>query len=169
MIRTVAAVALAILLLSASFPGVDRARASRTTALLDAEAAAFDRAVRSLLSDDATAGDVPGARRTVEIRIPAGGWTTAPVAYVAVRGTDGGSRRASVAYRLAGGSERIHRVAGVDLRTPGGPVVVSSPGRHRLRLGLRDDAGPVVVAHGPDSGEAALALSAHVGADAAHP
>ena len=169
MIRVIVAVALAGLLLSAALPGVDRARASRTTALLDAETAAFERAARSLLSDDATVGDVPGARRTVEVRIPDGGWTAAPVAYVAVRGTDGGSRRASVAYRLADGPERVHRVAGVDLRTPCGPVVVSSPGRHRLRLGLRYDGRPVVVVHGPDSGDGEVAAPATVAADPARP
>lgn len=149
--RALAAVVLAGLLLSASLPGVDRARESRTTARLDAEAAAFERAVRGLLSEDATAGDVPGARRTVDVRVPGGGWTAAPVAYVAVRGTDGGSRRASVAYRLAEGPERVRRVGGVDVRTPGGPVVLSSPGRHRLRLRLRSpsDGGPAVVVRGP--------------------
>ncbi len=168
MIRAVAAVVLAGLLLSASLPGVDRARASRTDARLDAETAAFDRAVRSLLAEDATAGDVPGARRAVVVRVPEGGWTVAPVAYVAVRGTRGGSRRASVAYRLAGGPERVHRLDGVDLRTPGGPVVVSSPGRHRLRLDLRYDGGPVVVVRGPGSGDPA-ASTPTAGGDAGPP
>ena len=80
--------------------------------------------------DDATAADVPGARRIVTFRLPARSLANAGVARVALRGADD-----EVRYRLRGGRTRRHGLP-VDLRTSGGPVVLRTAGRHRVRLGL---------------------------------
>jgi hypothetical protein len=147
-IRALLAVALALALVAVSLPVVDDARTGRAAARADATLTTVERAARGLVTgEDATAPDLPGARRRVTVRLPVPSWSTAGVAWLSVGGRPGGrGNRSLLAYRVSGGGVRTVRLAGVRLRTPGGPVTFRAPGGHALRLALRRDGVPVVVA-----------------------
>lgn len=144
MIRTVLAVVLTVALLAAAIPAVNEGREARTATHLDGVTERVERAARSLLAhDDPTPPDVAGARRVVDLRLPARSWTAAG----ATLRIDGAADL--IAYRVADGRPRRASLRGVDLRTPGGPVVLRASGRHRLALSLvRDDGIGVVVRRG---------------------
>ena len=131
MIRVVLAVVLLVAVTGVALSAVETGRRDRTAARLDAGVERVERAARLLVDrDDPTAAGVPGASRTVTLRLPARSLANAGVARVALRGTDD-----EVRYRLDGGRTRRHALP-VDLRTPAGAVVLRAAGRQRLRLGL---------------------------------
>lgn len=159
MLRAVLAVVVAVALLGAALPAVDRAGVDRSTSLLAGEAETLARAVERLAtgSDPVPAG-ARGARAVVELRLPGRSWATQPADYLAV----GAARRGDppdgrdgdvVAYRVAGGRERTVRLP-ADVRAAEGdgfapddrPLVLAEPGRHALALWLVGfDGRPVVV------------------------
>lgn len=154
MIRAVLAVCLAVALLGVALPAVENASHDHAASVADAELARLRATLTDLAAtDDALPADSPGARRLVTLRIPTPDLTTAPVAYLAIGGVPGGeagdaspTHTDRLAYRLQGEGPRTVSVP-LDLRTPGdGPLVLRSPGRHRLRCRLvADDDGGVAV------------------------
>ncbi|MFB6102022.1 MAG: ABC transporter [Haloplanus sp.] len=144
MIRVALAVFLTVALLAAVMPALDEGRATRTAIHLDGVTDRIERAVHGLRAhEDPTPPGVVGARRIVTVRLPTPSWT----AVGATLRIDGAHDR--IGYRLDG--RRPHRttIRGVDLRTPDGPLVVGSPGRHRLVVSLvRADGVGVVVGRG---------------------
>ncbi|WP_101296262.1 DUF7311 family protein [Halegenticoccus soli] len=147
MIRIVLAAALTVALFAASLPAVDDARADRTAARLDADLDRFERTARDLAArEDPVEPGTPGARRTVEIRLPGRSWTAEPVEAVRIGCPRPRCRSATVTYRLSGGSVERRRVDGVALRTPGGAISLREPGVHRLRMTLeRRNGAPTVI------------------------
>lgn len=144
MIRAVLAVALTVALLAAATPAIDEGRTARTATHLDGVTDRLDRSARSLLAhEDPTRPGVAGARRIVDLRLPARSWTAAAATLRVDGETD------TLAYRVGDGQPRRTTLRGVDLRTPDGPLVLRTPGHHRLVLSLvRDDGVGVVVRRG---------------------
>ncbi|MFC7173329.1 hypothetical protein ACFQL0_08055 [Haloplanus litoreus] len=144
MIRVVLAVLLAVALLAAVGPGVEAGREARTVTHLDGVVDRIARGVQSLRAhEDPTRPGETGARRIMRVRLPTPSWTAAG----ATLRVDGDGDR--IGYRLDGESPHRTRIRGVDLRTPSGPVVIESPGRHRLTLSLvRQNGVGVVVTRG---------------------
>jgi hypothetical protein len=149
-IRAVLAVCLAVALLGVTVPAVETASRDHSARVAEAELTRFRATVADLAAtDDALPADSPGARRLVTLRIPTPDLAAAPVSYLAVGGVPGaasseGTSETSdrLAYRLRGGRPRTVSVP-VDLRTPDEePLVLRSPGRHRVRCRL------VVTEHG---------------------
>ncbi len=159
MLRAVLAVVVAVALLGAALPAVERAGVGRSASLLAGEVETLARAVERVAtgSDPVPAG-ARGARAVVELRLPGRSWATRPADYLAV----GATRRADppdgrdddvVAYRVAGGREHTARLP-VDVRAAerdgfapdDRPLVLEEPGRHALALRLVGfDGRPVVV------------------------
>jgi hypothetical protein len=120
-IRVVLGVVLAVALLTAATPGVERARVAESETALDRSADALRRATAGLAADDATAVGVRGARRIVTVRVPGRPWAEAAVDYLAVgceparcATADAGSDRMadSGAAEAESGSEGRGRVPG---------------------------------------------------------
>lgn len=151
MIRLVLSVALAAALLAAVGPGLDGARAAQSGDRLDRDVDALVGAATGLASEDATRRSVPGARRTVTVVVPGRAWTEAHVDFLAVGCRAADCDADAISYRVRGRATRRVHLSGVHLRTPDGAVVLTEPGRHRLRLALRSEGdgaggrgGPVV-------------------------
>lgn len=151
MLRVVLAVALATAVLAVSLPAIDTASTDRTDATIRAEVDALETAVRDLQRND---GAVPqgtnGARRVVAVRLPARGWTSARLEYLAIGGQIGGCQvdrnGTTVTWRVEGGRTGTRRLAGVAVEHAGdagddGPLVLREPGTHRLALALVKRAG----------------------------
>lgn len=134
----VLAAVVAAALLAAALPAVETARTDRTAAAMDRTVDRVERAGSALLAEEATDA---GARRVVTVSLPARSFTAAGVDQFAVRC----SRDCRVSYRVAGGELQSRRLPSVPLATPGGPVTFSTPGTHRLALGLRRQDGSRVV------------------------
>ncbi len=131
MIRVVLAAVLLVAVAGVGTAAIETGRHDRTATRLDAGVERVERAARLLVDRaDPTAAGVPGARRTVTVRLPARSLSSAGVASFALRGDAD-----TVTYRVRGGRTRRHALP-VDLRTLGGPVKLRTAGRHRLRLGL---------------------------------
>lgn len=132
MIRVVVSVCVASALLAASLPAVEDARADRTATSLDRAGERLVRAAESLVAADAAEA---GARRIVQLRIPTGSLGEAGVREVRFECDPVCSMR----YRLGDGRRGRTSLESVPLATPDGPVSLSRPGTHRLRLGLAHD------------------------------
>lgn len=155
MLRVVLAVVLAAALLSVTLPAVETASRDTANARLAAGAERVTAAAADLHEREDVVRDGPGARRVVTVLVPAESWWSARVDYVAVGGrpTADGADRTAVAWRVRGSSERTRRVPGVRVVGDGAaadgsaPLVLESPGRHRLVLELtvRDGRRTVVV------------------------
>lgn len=147
-LRIVLAVALALAILGVALPGVEHARERRSARLVRGEAGAALDAGRSLLDrDEVVPAGVRGARRVVTVSIPQAGWDAAGVDYLALGGSpaSGDPSTGLVAYRIDGHPERRLRTT-VPVRASGtDPVVLRSPGDHRLVLALRPGDGERVV------------------------
>lgn len=150
MIRAVLAVCLAVALLGVAVPAVENASRDHSASVADAELDRLRATLADLAAtDDALPAHSPGARRLVTLRIPTPDLAAAPLAYLAVGGVPEAASGEStpeapdrLAYRLRGGEPRTVSVP-VDLHTPGeDPLVLRSPGRHRVRCEL------VVADHG---------------------
>lgn len=162
MLRAVLAVALAVALLAASLPAVDGARRDHAASQVRSQLERLATAARDLAArnDPVPVGNA-GATRTVTLRLPARGWHSAGVAYVAIGGSPENDTTDTpegdvLAWRLVGGPPRVLRVEGVDLRTvmvagdrlapDGRPLVLRGSGRHRVELSLvRHRGRPVVL------------------------
>ena len=155
MLRAVLAVLLAAALVGVSMGALQDARQTRSDRLAAGEVGALRDAAVGLQQSAAPAPRAAvAARRVVDVAVPTGGFTEAPVAYVAVGGRpgkpvpgdDGGSD--VVAYRLADGPPRTTRLP-VDVRAAGRggddtPLVLRGPARVALSLVERRDR-PVVL------------------------
>jgi hypothetical protein len=136
-IRVVVAAALAVALLAASLPAIEDARIERTATDLDATLSRVERAAADLATNEApTPGDLAGARRIVDVRLPPPSWTSAPVTWVSLGGRPGGPPADVLAYRIAGRPPDVIDLRGVDLIVPEGPVVLRDAGRHAVALDL---------------------------------
>lgn len=132
MIRAVLAVVLAVALLSLSLPAIEDARTKRTDQQLATELEQLDRAAADLYEAEVPRTATPGARRTVTIRIPERGVTTAGVTEVRI----GGKRPAEYAYQLPGGPLRTIPASVPVMPAGGDPITLSGSGNHRLVLTL---------------------------------
>jgi hypothetical protein len=143
-LRAVLAAVLALALLGVSLPAVEEARQERAEETADRTATRIADAVESFARRNDPAGPgVAGARRTVRVTVPDGGFATAD-ATVFVGGVPGqtgkrnDTRRDGIAVRV-GGRVRVAATVGVDLRTrEGTPLALRGDGY--LTLWLRDDA-----------------------------
>ena len=138
MIRVVLTAVVAAALLAAALPAIDSARTDRTTAAVERSVDRIERAGRGLLASDAADA---GARRVVTVTLPRRSLAAAGVDRFVV----GCSLACSVRYQLESGEVRRHRIRSVPLTTPNGAVRFSTPGTHRLSLGLALENGSRVV------------------------
>ncbi|MFB6220416.1 MAG: hypothetical protein ABEH90_03165 [Halolamina sp.] len=138
--RLLLAVVVAAVLLAVSAPAVETARADRTAAALDRTADRVEHAGASLVAADEPDA---GARRVVTVSLPRATLTAAGVDRFVVACREG----CSVRYRLRRGREVVHHLRSAPFATPEGPVAFSTPGPHRLLLGLarKDDRRVVTV------------------------
>lgn len=135
--RVLLAVTIAAALLAVSLPAVETVRTDRTAATMGRTAERIEATGRSLLAaDEAEAG----ARRVVTVSLPSASLTAAGVERFAV----GCRERCAVRYRLQGGATHARRLP-IPLSTPDGAVAFSTPGPHRLGLGLARENGRRVV------------------------
>lgn len=139
MIRVVLAVAVAAALLAASLPAIEAARADRTAGGMERFRDRIVAAGESLLASDAAGA---GARRVVDLVVPAGSMTRAGVTRLSLACR----RECRLVYRLDGGRRERHPLGNLPLSTPAGPVEFARPGSHRIVLRLVDDGGRRVVA-----------------------
>lgn len=151
MLRVVVAVALATAVFAVSLPAIDAAGRDRTSATVTVEVDALETAIRDLQrSDSAVPYDTSGARRVVTVRLPARGWTSTRLAYLAIgsRLTESRDDRneTAVAWQVEDGSVQTRRLPGVrlehaDCDGDDEPLVLREPGEHRLALTLVERAG----------------------------
>ncbi len=148
MLRVVFAVALTVVIVATVAPVVEDARERRSAAAVAEGAATVERAAVSLLeTDEHTPG--AGARRGVNVDLPARSPANAGVEYVSVGGPPDApgdlQRRGVIVYRVTGGESR-RITLDVPLYAPEGPVVLRGEGERRLRLSVaRVDGRRVVV------------------------
>lgn len=135
--RVLLAVTVAAALLAASLPAVEAVRTERTAAQIDREVDRIDAAGSSLLATDEAEA---GARRVVTVSLPQGSLSAAGVNRFAVSCPED----CVVRYRIAGSTSHVRPIH-VPLSTPGGEVALSTPGTHRLVLGLAREEGRRVV------------------------
>lgn len=133
MIRVVAAVVLAAVLVAASLPAIEDARTDRTATMMDADVERVGEAAKSLLAtDEAVEGD-RGARRTVRLRLPAQSLTRAGVVRFALDCEE----YCVAGYELADGTVVRRLLTELPLRPPPGGLHIGRAGVHRLVLRLR--------------------------------
>lgn len=149
MIRAVLAVALAAAILSLSLGAIDDARVANADARIEAGADRLVAAAEALAAtDQPVPPGRPGARRVLELSLPARTWSAAGVDAVEVGALPGRpAGRGGVAWTVPGGPRRVLRVEGVALRgsTPDGTLVLRRSGTHRLVLALVERDGRRVV------------------------
>lgn len=142
--RAVLAVVLATALLGVALPPLDDARSDRAAAAVADQTTELERVVEELVATDDPTGE-DGARRIVELRVPARHWTSAGVERVAIRPT-GADGTASVSWRVRGGRTRDRSLPGQTVATDDGePLVLRETGPHRLVLTLDGQPGAPVV------------------------
>lgn len=126
---------LAVALLAASQPAIERSRVEHAHTRVHDELSAVRIAVQDLLaSDDPVPPGAPGARRELTLRLPGRSVASSGVRRVELGPLEGRPDR--LAWRVGDGRRRDLRVP-VDVRRPGGgPMVLREPGRHRLVLEL---------------------------------
>lgn len=145
MIRAVVAVVLASALLAASLPGIELAARERSEATLAADADRLRTAIADLRNRESAVGSTAGARRIVTVAIPArsrtaAGGSTLALGGVPGRSSSGGESAVDLAWRVADGAVTTRRLPGVavvhyrDGRVQDGPLVLRSPGEHRIAL-----------------------------------
>lgn len=139
--RVLLAVTIAAALLAASLPAIEAVRTDRTAAQLDRDADRIEAASTSLLAaDEADAG----ARRVVTVSLPQGSLSAAGVNRFAVSCPE----NCVVRYRVDGSGTHVRPIP-IPLSMPAGAVALSTPGTHRLLLGLaREDGRRVVTVRG---------------------
>lgn len=163
MLRVVVAVALATAMLAVSLPAIDGASADRTSVIVRAEVDTLETAVRDLKTGDGAVPEgISGARRVVTVRLPARGWTSTRLEYLAIGSRIDPSRaeqnETAFAWRVESGPVQTRRLPGIQIEHADGdgddPLVLREPGPHRLALTLVEHAGnrSVVVRRlsGPD-------------------
>jgi hypothetical protein len=130
-IRIVVTVLLAIAILAAALPAVEHAAADRSEEQLLASVEEIDAVALDLAESEEAVPGTEGARRTVEVTLPADGVAAAGVERFAINGTD---RR--YAFRVDGRPPRERR-GSVPVRTlDGDPLVLRESGTHELVLAL---------------------------------
>ncbi|WP_254543351.1 DUF7311 family protein [Halomarina pelagica] len=136
MLRVVLAVLLAVALVGASLPAVERARVASSDAAVEREATALATAVERACADsDPVTPGGPGARRVVTLALPARSWGHAGVERVRV--TPRGVR-----WRVRGGAR--HRLRFDGPAALDRPIELRGAGRHRLRVACERRAGRAV-------------------------
>ena len=145
MLRVVVAIVLASALVAASVPGVEIAARERTEATLTAEADRLRTAIADLRNRESAVGSNAGARRIVTVEIPARSRTNAGESTLALGGVPGqteqyGEFAVDLAWRVDGGAVTARRLPGVhvvhyrDGRVRDEPLILESPGEHRVAL-----------------------------------
>lgn len=156
MIRLVLAVALAVALVAATLPAIEKARQDRGRVAAERSLDRLAAAASDLTARDAAVRPgARGARRVLRLCLPRRSWTRAGVTALALTATDGAGTR--VGYRVGDGRE-VERRLPVALwpldgdathadGTEEGPTLSLSPGCHRLVLAAvrRDGAVGVTV------------------------
>lgn len=137
MTRVLLAATIAAALLAVSLPAIEAARTDRTAAKLERQADRIESAGVDLLADDEAEA---GARRVVTVSLPAASLTAAGVTRFAFSCEE----NCAVSYRVASGESGVRSLP-IPLSTPSGPVAFSTPGTHRLVLGLAREEGRRVV------------------------
>lgn len=131
MIRVVVTVLLAVAILAAALPAVEHAAADRSEEQLRASVEEIDAAALELAESEEAVPGTEGARRTVEVTLPADGIAAAGVERFTISGAD---RR--YAFRVDGRPTREQR-GSVPVRTlDGEPLVLEESGTHELVLAL---------------------------------
>lgn len=145
MLRAVVAVVLASTLLAASLPALDLAARERTEAVLAAEGDRVQTAISDLRHRESAVDAETGARRIVTVELPARTRTDAGVVAFALGGVPGdgaATNRTGVdlAWQVQEGELTARRLPGVRVvhlrngRIAAEPLVLESPGEHRLAL-----------------------------------
>ncbi len=134
-IRTVVTVALAVAMLGASLPAVDRARVQHADARVTSEVERLERAAEALAAtnDPVPSGTTP-ARRLLTLRLPVQSWGAAGIDRFQVSPP---TADADVVWRVQGGTVTARRLSAVRLAGPANGLHLDRGGRHRLRLELR--------------------------------
>lgn len=131
MIRVVVTVLLAVAILAASLPAVEHAAADRSEEQLRDGIEEIDAAALELAESEEAVPGREGARRTVEVTLPADGLAAASVERFAISATD---RRYT--YRVEGRKLRERRGSVPVHTTDGEPLVLRESGTHELVLAL---------------------------------
>jgi hypothetical protein len=132
-VRLVLTVALAVAVVAAVLPTVDRARVESADRAVRGEMDALGARSAALLAAEEPTPVGPPPRRLVRVSLPAAGWGSSGVDYLAVGGPPGGPVLARdgttvFTYRLSERPERRVRLP-TPLRPAGSPVVVRGEGR----------------------------------------
>ncbi|MEF8852082.1 MAG: hypothetical protein V5A44_08790 [Haloarculaceae archaeon] len=161
--RVLLTVALAVAVATVALPAIDAVGVERADTRTGAAVERLVTAARTLAAgNDALPPEQGPARQVVELDLPEGGVTSAPVASLTVgppareRNDDGDGPGAAgattrIAWRVAGGGPHVRQVAGLRIRSVTGEQFVTGGGRHRLSLRLvrREGRRVVTVATGP--------------------
>lgn len=146
-VRVVLAVALAVALVGASTPAIERARVDAANARVGSEVAALLEAARQLRAkNDPVPADAPGARVRVTLALPGATWGRTGIDSVAIG-------NGTVSWRVDGGTRHVRRSAHPlhgRGRGPAGTLVIDASGPIHLELRLVDVEGreTVVVGRG---------------------
>lgn len=166
MIRVVVTALLAVALLAAALPAVEDAAADRSERQLRADVRDLDAAATDLLRSEEAVPGTAGARRTVEVTLPASGIAAREVEGLRISPAD---RR--YAFRVEGRSQRETLGAVPVHTTDGEPLVLRGSGTHDLVLALVRVEGErrVVIARLQRVRDGVLGGSAAVGSTAVEP
>lgn len=142
MLRVVVAVVLTVALLAVTLPALETARHDRSAQRVQGELDGLTAVIRDVHTrEDAVPAGRAGARRVVTIRLPARTWTDAGVEYVAIGGSPpdtGMDERTKTTFAWQVTGQRPHERR-LDIPVEGGPpnegpLIIRSPGVHRLAI-----------------------------------
>lgn len=132
-LRIVIGVAISAALVSVTAPALSTAQADSADATVERQLRALsDRLETMVATDDPTTG--PGARRTVDIRLPAETQTSENIRELRFHNREG----VGVAtWRVDDAGGDSTRLVGVPIRPAGDDLTLAEPGVHRLVFALR--------------------------------
>ena len=134
-VRAAVSVALAVALLGASMPAVDRVRVQHADARIEGEVNRIQTVARSLSRANDVVGDGGSpARARVTVHLPVRSWGASQVSEFTV--LPPGNRR-DVQWQVRGGERRHRTLDGVTLAATGAGLTLHGGGRQRLLLELR--------------------------------
>lgn len=151
-VRAAVTVALAVALLGASLPTVERVRVQHADARIEGEVDRIQTVARSLAhSNDVVSDDGPPARTRVMVHLPVRSWGASRVTEFTVFPPE---TVADVRWQVRGGERRHRDSNGVTLATMGEGLTLHEGGRQRLVLELqRHDGERIVTVRRPEAGD----------------
>lgn len=152
-VRTAVAVALAVGLVAASVPVVERARVDHSTATIAGEVERLERSAVALAAGNEVVPDGGSPARTrVTLSLPIRSWAESGVEAVRIQNGTGGP---DVEWTATGGATRYRTFPDVRVSGPADGLAIGEGGRQRLVLSLerRGDNRTVVVRR-PDADRA---------------